>query len=135
MNDPEQMKAINVEVFKAVFGMTKLAVNSLIIINGGAAVALLALIGHLVSTPGNQKVIHSFACPLFWFVGGVWAGACLAAFVALSQKLHGEALKGAYSTRTRWANVSAAIGIASGVSSLVAFAVGSYAAYSAFTRM
>jgi hypothetical protein len=114
MNDPaaenhiaqEHANAINLEVFKAVFAMTKLAINSLILINGGAVVALLALIGHIVSTPGKHEAIPSFARPLFLFVFGVWAAVCLAAFVALSQKLHAEALKRAHPTRTLWANVS-----------------------------
>jgi hypothetical protein len=127
--------AVNLEVFKSVFPTTQVAVKSLIIINGGAAVALLALIGHLVSTPGSQQTIHRLAVPLLWFVGGVWAGASLGGFVALGQKLYGEALNPKRTYLKHFANVSVIISILFGLGSLVAFAVGSYVAYFVFTNI
>jgi hypothetical protein len=48
------------ELFKSVIEMAKIAVNSLILINGSSAVALLAFIGHLASANNPRIPISSF---------------------------------------------------------------------------
>jgi hypothetical protein len=54
--------AANLELFKSVISTANIAIKSLITINGGAAVALLAFVGHLLSTGGKQ-LVRGFALP------------------------------------------------------------------------
>jgi hypothetical protein len=49
------------------------AIKAVTLINGGAAVAMLAFIGHLVSVRATSPAIIHFAVPLALFVGGVFA--------------------------------------------------------------
>jgi len=80
------------ELFKSVITTAMVAIKSLILINGGAAVALLAFIGHLATseTRSLSPAIHAFAVPLAWFVIGVWTAALFAGSVAADQKLFAE---------------------------------------------
>jgi hypothetical protein len=54
--------AADLELFKSVISTANIAIKSLININGGAAVELLAFVGHLLSTRGKQ-LVHGFALP------------------------------------------------------------------------
>jgi hypothetical protein len=67
--------------------MAKMTVTSLILINGGSAVALLAFIGHLASAGNPATPISSFANPLLYFVIGLFAAAFFGGLVLLTQKL------------------------------------------------
>jgi hypothetical protein len=82
--------ASGLELFKSVIEMAKTTVTSLILINGGSAVALLAFIGHLASGGNPLTPISSFAKPLLYFVIGVFAAAFFGGLILLTQKLYGE---------------------------------------------
>jgi len=150
----EARNAIALELLKSVITTAEVAIKSLILTNGGAAVALLAFIGHLASTETHgqaidaRAAIHAFACPLACFVSGVLAAGLFAGFLAAAQKLYAEAFnregnKNAaekeqkLARRLRWcANFFCVpVIIVCGLCSLAAFATGSYLAYVVFTTM
>ena len=137
----EARAASSRELFKSVIAMAKLTVKSLILINGGAAVALLAFIGHLAtakSAETSPPAINTFANPLLWFVIGVGTAAFFAGFVAAAQKLYAQEMDAKEEwkqTWKSWANGFVVISIIFGVCSLSAFAVGSWFAYCAFSTM
>ena len=57
------------------------ALKSLVLVNGGAAIAMLAFIGHLISADKNRfDSLVDLAAPLSWFAWGV---ACAAGSMAL----------------------------------------------------
>jgi hypothetical protein len=64
--------AIELEVFKGANERGASAIKSSMIINGGSAVALLTLIGHLASIPNTHLHIKLITKALSFFVGGVW---------------------------------------------------------------
>ena len=120
--------ASSLELFKSVIETAKMTVTSLILINGGSAVALLAFIGHLASTEKPRIPVSSFAQPLLYFVIGVGAAALFAGFISLGQKLYLE----------RWlrcGHIAISISVLIGFSSFAAFAAGSYFGYRVFAGM
>jgi hypothetical protein len=130
------------ELFKSVIAMATLTIKSLILINGGAAVALLAFIGHLATaetTETSGQAINAFAAPLLWFVIGVGTAAFFAGFVAAAQKLYAEPIYAAEGSKKKrlksWGNASVVISILFGLCSLLAFAVGSCFAYCVLSTM
>jgi hypothetical protein len=116
------------ELFKSVIEMAKIAVNSLILINGSSAVALLAFIGHLASANNPRIPISSFAIPLLYSVIGLFAAAFFGSLLLLTQKLYAE----------RWprcATLASWISVFVGLGSLAAFGLGSYFGYNVFAAM
>ncbi len=63
------------ESFRIVNRSGELALQAAILVNGGAAVALLAFMGHLATEPRSVTAASAFASALGLFVGGVAAGA------------------------------------------------------------
>ena len=61
-------------------------IRALLLINGGAAIALLAFIGQLVSRETSQSVLKlsEVTAPLTWFAWGVSAAVCSVAFAYLT---------------------------------------------------
>jgi len=144
----EARNASALELFKSVITTAEVLIKSLIFINGGAAVALLAFIGHLASTGKHGPAIHAFACPLACFVSGVLVAGLFAGFLAAGQKLYAEAFnregnKNAakkeqkLARRLRWCVnfFCVPVIIVCGLCSLAAFARGSYLAYVVFATM
>jgi hypothetical protein len=116
------------ELFKSVIETAKMTVTSLILINGGSAVALLAFIGHLASAEQPRISISLFASPLLLFVVGVGAAAFFGAFILLTQKLYAEGWK-------RCAYITSWICALIGLGSFAAFGAGSYFGYRVFAAM
>ena len=136
----EAKAASSRELFQSVIAMATLTIKSLILINGGAVVALLAFIGHLATSATGRPAIHAFAAPLQWFVIGVGTATLFAGFVALAQKCFAEEYDAAEESKRKrrlkfWANAFVWISIIFGVSSISAFAVGSLFAYCVFSTM
>ena len=120
--------ASGLELFKSVIEMAKTTVTSLILINGGSAVALLAFIGHLASAENPLTPISSFAKPLLYFVAGVFAAAFFGGLILLTQKLYTERWPGCAKAAS-WISVLFALG------SFAAFGAGSYFGYKVFAGM
>lgn len=120
--------AADVEVFKSVIDTAKVLIQSLILINGGSAVALLAFIGHLTTAPQPAAPISSFADPLRYFVIGVGTAALFAGSLCLGQKLYAEKWN-------RFGNATVSISLLLALSSIAAFAIGSWCTYVVFAGM
>lgn len=118
----------NLELFKSVIETTKILIQSLILINGGSAVALLAFIGHLASSGNGHPSVSSFAAPLLCFVIGVGTAAFFGGLIALAQKLYSHHLR-------RSGNASVMASILLALASFTAFGLGSYWAYKVFATV
>jgi hypothetical protein len=110
------------ELFKSVIQSGQAALKSMFLLNGGAAVAVLALVGHLSTSATTAGQVDKFAFPLLFFASGLGFAALASGGTYLVQR--------AYSARkrrrgTRLNNLVVLLSIAS----LVAFAVGCGFAY------
>jgi hypothetical protein len=76
------------ESFKQVITLGQSAIKSITLINGGAAVALLAFIGHLTSATTTKLQILPFAESLRFFVAGVFFSALASGTTYLSQNFY-----------------------------------------------
>lgn len=116
----------NIEMFKSVIEFSKMAVQSAIWINGGAAIALLAFLGQLAKEqPDKIPIIIPAILP---FGVGVFLGGVTAGFAYLSQRLYANenSEKAGFSFNV--------IAIFSGAVSYAAFALGSAQVYCATMR-
>lgn len=115
----------------------KLAIRGVTLINGGAALALLAFLGHVVAaaTSGTGAGIKlSVAADLMpsmiLFMGGATAGVVTAALAYVTQSLFTE---GNGSPRAKkWAGGIRYAAVATGLAGIIAFGVGGYFATAAF---
>ena len=110
------------EGFRSVIQVGQSALKTCILVNGGAAVALLAFVGHLVEQAKPQIPVRSLALAMAVFVGGVFAGGLASAFTYLSQ----------WSSSGNWPRTGLALNIAaiaSGLVSLGCFCGGGVCAY------
>lgn len=125
----EQNKGIHnsrLEMFRSVITAGQNAIRSSFLLNGGAAVAILAFIGKL--TESQQSLIPDFACSLTIFVAGVLAITMTSGFTYLSQWFYsgGTPLKLKIGF---WLNI---LSIVLGLSSYGIFIWGMYSAYTNF---
>jgi hypothetical protein len=116
------------ELFKSVIQSGQAALKSLFLLNGGAAVAVLALIGHLSTSTIAAAQVNKFAVPLLSFACGLAFAAMASGFTYLVQR--------AYSTRNRrhGERLNHVVVLLS-IGSLVAFAVGCGFAYAAIQEL
>jgi hypothetical protein len=75
----------SIEMLKAVLETGKSALHSLLIINGGAVIALLGVLSNLAGKPGGTLLAKYLALPLIQFGIGVLCGALGFAFRYFSQ--------------------------------------------------
>ena len=81
----EQVNTWNLEGFKQVIALGQSTLKSMMLINGGAAVALLAFLGNLLNTSSARAFLLPFANSLRFFVLGVFLAAVAHALTYLSQ--------------------------------------------------
>lgn len=74
-----------IEEYRQTITMGQSTMRSCMLINGGAAVALLAFIGHLATLPDSAGHINNFACPLLIYNTGIFFSACAFGFTYLSE--------------------------------------------------
>jgi hypothetical protein len=110
------------EMFRSVIASGQNALKTSILINGGAAVALLAFVGHMVASDKAAHLVSAFALPMLLFVAGVCATAVATGLTYVSQALF-------QTGRERGGNVSNGFSIALVIGSYVAFSFGCYRAY------
>jgi hypothetical protein len=82
-------QAERIELAKSVILTAQNALKSAMLINGGAAVALLAFVGH-VWKPDGSTLLISIAGALYWFVIGVLLDAVSAASFYFTQWFYHE---------------------------------------------
>ena len=118
----------SLESFRQVIALGQSAIKSIFFINGGAAVALLAFIGHLATSTTMTKSVMPFAFSLRLFVFGVFFAALTSALTYLCQL----AYDGSKPWQERVGIALHILTVASGVGSFVYFFLGAESAYGAF---
>ncbi len=93
----QHASAWELESFKQIIAMGQSALKSVTLINGGAAVALLAFIGHLAVVTTSKLQVAPFAESLRFFVAGVFCSALASGTTYLSQYSYG--IDGKWSNR------------------------------------
>jgi hypothetical protein len=134
------------------------ALRAVTLLNGGAAVAMLAFIGHLASTQVEQVTLDTLKRPLYEFVGSAFLSVIATALMYFVQEgwiramrykfktreleqaepVDADAIRGAKkreknSRRLAW--TFKVMAILCGITALVAFGVGSYTAYWGFAQL
>lgn len=119
----------NLEMLRATITTGQSALKSALLINGGAAVALLAFIGSVWSSPNTEKALPEISAALLLYVFGVLSAAVAAGATYFSQAGFGHEF-GKISRPVghvgRWLAV---LGV---FASYVLFGYGSYGSYLAF---
>ncbi|ANC04200.1 hypothetical protein AB688_19660 [Pseudomonas putida] len=117
------------EMFKSVVHTGQNALRAIVLLNGGAAVALLAFIGKLADV--SRLNIPLFAVPLTIFVVGAFLSTISSGLTYLTQVL--------YSEQRKWRNRTGVflqmVSIILGATSLCSFGYGTYRAYGAFLAL
>lgn len=78
-------KDSSLEMFRSVINAGQSALKAAMMMNGGAAVALLALLGHAASDASTKSLVAKLAYPLFLFVLGVLCSGVAAGITYVSQ--------------------------------------------------
>ena len=118
----------DIEGFKQVIALGQSALKSIMLINGGASVALLAFISNLATNASAKLPIPPFAESLRYFVIGVFLASAAFATTYLSQSF----FDGEKEWQQRTGLTFQIITIAIGIFSFVSFFYGADAAYHAF---
>ncbi len=118
--------AASLENFRAVIAAGQAATKSIILINGGASVAMLAFIGHLARIGSTS--VPAYANCLLPFVAGTLLGGIVSGGTYLAQFFFG----GRKPWHQRAGGIVNTTVIVLGICSFVAFGVGAWQTYSAF---
>lgn len=111
---------LNIEMIKAVLEAGKSALHSLLIINGGAVIALLGVLSNLAGKPNGVLLAKYLALPLIQFGVGVLCGALGFAFRYLSQACYTES-EDAKDNYHKWGDYFRYLAILSAISGYVLF--------------
>ena len=115
----------SLEEYRAVIQVGQVALKTSLLINGGAAVALLAFLGRIWETHPSGPVVSDITSSLLWFVFGVFLAAVASAIAYLTLFAYGH----------KWitaGNIFLFITIILVTISLFSFVFGGYRAYGAF---
>lgn len=82
------LTARSLELFKSVIQVGQSALKASMLINGGAAVALLAFMGKIWGTSTSSEVAGSISMAIFLFCIGIFLSALASGITYLSQTLH-----------------------------------------------
>jgi hypothetical protein len=121
--------AASLENFRSVILAGQNAIRTMVLVNGGASVALLAFLGHMLGR--GEAAASGFAEGLLFFVSWTLFAGLVSGFTYLSQRLYGGA-KGWHQTAGDWASYLA-IGL--GFASYIAFGCGAWWTYSTFDTL
>jgi len=120
----------SLEMFKSVIAVGQTALKSLFLINGGAAVAVLAFVGHLATAGSSADSIRGFAAPLGCFVAGLLLVTIASGVTYLSQRAYARHKQGRkIGDRLNMVIIGVAL------LSVIAFSVGSYLAYQGLIQL
>ncbi len=122
----QQVHESNLEMLRATITAAQSALKSAVLINGGAAVAVLAFISNAWGKPGTESVLPGLAYGLSLFVWGVLSAACATGATYFSQAGFGQEF-GRHSQAIGL--VSRGLAILSGVGSYVLFGCAAWQTY------
>lgn len=118
----------SLEGFRQIIALGQSTLKSMMLINGGAAVALLAFLGNLITRSGSSENIVAFAGSMRLFVIGVFLAAVAYATTYFSQLFY----DGEKDWQRRTGLVFHVVTSLVGAASLAAFLWGAHAAYIGF---
>ena len=126
INARQQHHEYNLEMLRATLATGQSALKSALLINGGAAAAVLAFIGGIWSLEKSQTTIHAISGALFLYVMGVLSAALAAGATYFAQAGYGGEFGKASQKAGRIGHVLAVLCI---VASYVFFARASWLAF------
>lgn len=121
--------AASLEAFRSVITVGANAARAFMIINGGAAIALLAFLGNVWNKDSSPDVLSSILGSLLIFCIGVLCSGVCSGFTYLAQYCYATSELGSDSKWKMGGDINNIIAILSGVSSLILFGVGAYVTY------
>jgi len=121
-------KDASLEMFRSVIAAGQSALKASMLMNGGAAVALLAFIGNAASNLSTRPIVSKFALPLFLLVLGVFFSGVATGANYLTQLLYAKSLK-------PWGHGLNTISIIFTTISFLLFFYATYVAYGAFSKL
>ena len=127
----EHVHSWNLESFKQVIALGQSTLKNIMLINGGAAVALLAFLGNLLGKSNSAVGLLPFAGSMRVFVIGVFLSAVAYALTYFSQLFY----NGAKSWQQRTGLVLHVLTSVAGAASLGAFLCGANRAYLGFVAL
>lgn len=127
----EHVHSWSLESFKQVIALGQSTLKSIMLINGGAAVALLAFLGNLLNKPSSDVGFLPFAGSMRIFVIGVFLSAVAYALTYFSQLFY----NGTKPWQQRTGLVLHVLTSVSGAASLIAFLWGANCAYFGFVAL
>jgi hypothetical protein len=117
--------ASDLEMFRSVIASGQAALKASMTVNGAAATALLAFIGHLLTSTTTKGLIASFGLPMALFIGGVLVGTVAFGVNYLTQWL--------YTSKYSWCgNVCNLISILLVIASYLGFGWAAWLTYQLF---
>lgn len=116
-SDPRSDQQTDLEMLRSLISSAEGAVKASMLANGGAAVALLAFMGHVATEPTSRGLVRQFACPLAALATGLLSAACSAAVVYITQWHY-------YQGETRTGDVWRRVGLIAWLVSLLSLALG-----------
>ncbi|MBL8311625.1 MAG: hypothetical protein JNL19_14485 [Burkholderiales bacterium] len=133
----DRKSASDLEMFKSVLDTGKTALTTVILVNGGASVAVLAFLANISVKTDMISRVPAIAGALVWFAVGVLSAACATGVTYVTQLAYAQfqfaadpnAVKPPWHWIRSWGGRIAVV-LVSG--SYVAFAIGACATYSAF---
>lgn len=123
----EKMHESRLEMFRSLILSGQAAMKATLLINGGAAVSLLAFVGHMIAS-AKPTVVPRLAFPLTCFVAAVLCG-------AISFGLTYVTLSSIGVNKIPRSNKSNAFAIAFVIASYALFGLGSYFSYRVFRSL
>lgn len=124
----EHVQNWRLESFKQVIALGQSTLKSMMLINGGAAVALLAFLGNLVTRSSSFANVASFAASMRMFVIGVFLASVAYATTYFSQMFYEGEKKWQRRTGLGFHVLTSLVG----AGALIAFLWGAHIAYQAF---
>ena len=120
-------KDSSLEMFRSVITTGQSALKASMLLNGGAAVALLAFIGHAAESTVTKIMVSALALPLFIFVTGALVAAVATGGTYLSQSLY-------HHKQTRCGTCVNILNVVFVALSYILFCWASYGAYLVFLK-
>lgn len=126
----KELENIRIAGFKEIIGFATLVIKSLILINGGALIALLTFFGNIAGK--GHKIPNNISCPFMLFSCGLGFAILCAMFAYVFQSIEIEAGK---ATRLKLSWPLRIISCALAVFSLVFFISGSFSSIKVFSSL
>lgn len=118
-----------VESFKAAINIGANACRTFLIMNGGAAIALLAFLGNIWNKSSSTEAASAVAAALFLFCGGVVLAGLCSGLAYIAQCLFSSSVLGTKKVYLWLGHIINTFACFAGAGSIAIFAYGSYSAY------